>query len=122
MQMKNRLLVFLLLAATAGHVFAQRQISGKVTSSSDDSPLPGVNVIIVGSQQGSVTDVDGNYTVSVGDNASLQFSYIGYADQVIQVGSQSIINVSLVEDMTQLKEVVVTAFGMEREKNHLATP
>lgn len=117
--MKRKLLVLLLFTASLGHVFAQKEISGKVTSSEDGSTLPGVNVIIVGTQQGSVTDLDGNYTVSVGDDASLQFSYIGYSDQTIQVGSQSIINISLVPDLTQLDEIVVTAFGMEREKKSL---
>ena len=119
MQMKRRILVLLLFTASLGHVFAQRQISGKVTSGDDGSSLPGVNVIIVGTQQGSVTDLEGDYTISVSDGASLQFSFIGYAEQVIEVRNQSIINISLIPDLTQLQEIVVTALGIEKEKKSI---
>ena len=75
--MKRKLLVLMLFTASLSQVFSQRQISGKVTSGEDGSSLPGVNVVVVGSQQGSITDVDGNYKVDVTDGASLKFSYIG---------------------------------------------
>ena len=117
--MKRRLLILLLFTTTFGHVFAQRDVSGKVTSGADGSALPGVNVIVVGSQQGSITDVDGNYKISVAEGATLRFSYIGYLDQEIQVDNQSVIDVVLTEDVTQLSEIVVTAFGIEKEKKSL---
>lgn len=117
--MKRKLLAILLFTFTVGITYAQREISGKVTSGEDGSSLPGVNVVVVGSQQGSITDVDGNYQISVAQGATLKFSYIGYLDQEIQVGNQSIIDVVLELDVTQLNEVVVTAFGIEKEKKAL---
>jgi hypothetical protein len=117
--MKRRLLVLLLFTFVLGSTYAQRQVNGKVTSADDGSPLPGVNVVVVGSQQGSITDIDGNYTISVAEGTTLKFSYIGYLDQEIQVGNQSVIDVSMETDVTQLSEVVVTAFGIEKEKKSL---
>lgn len=105
--------------AVIGHVFAQRQISGKVTASEDGSTLPGVNVVVVGSQQGSITDFDGNYKVTVTEGASLKFSYIGYLDYEVLVGNQSVIDVVMQEETTQLSEIVVTAFGIEKDKRSL---
>lgn len=82
--------------------------------------MPGVNVVVVGSQQGSITDVDGNYSLAVPDGSSLKFSYIGYKDTEIAVGNQSVIDVVLDADVTQLSEVVVTALGVERETKALS--
>lgn len=117
--MKRKLLVLFLFTVTAGFTYAQRQVSGKVTSGEDGSSLPGVNVVVAGSQQGSITDVDGNYKIEVSDGTTLKFSYIGYLDQEIQVGNQSVIDVVMSPDVTQLNEVVVTAFGIEKEKKAL---
>lgn len=117
--MKRIILILLIFTTSSGYIFAQKDISGKVTSDEDGSSLPGVNVVVVGSQQGSITDVDGNYKISVEEGASLKFSYIGYIDQVILVGNQSIIDVVMESDVTQLSEVVVTAFGIEKEKKAL---
>jgi TonB-linked SusC/RagA family outer membrane protein len=92
-------------------------VTGTVTSSDDGSILPGVNVIISGSATGTVTDMDGNYTIAVPDSeASLVFSFVGFRTQEIQVGSQSVIDVALITDVTQLTEIVVTSLGIEREK------
>ena len=117
--MKRNLLFLFLLAATLTQAWAQKTVSGKVTSSEDGSSLPGVNVVVAGSQQGSITDIDGNYTLQVPEGASLKFSYIGYTDYEIVVGNQSIIDVALVTDVTQLTEVVVTALGVERDAQAL---
>jgi TonB-linked SusC/RagA family outer membrane protein len=117
--MKRKLLTLLFFTAALGHLYAQRQVSGKVTSSEDGSTLPGVNVVVVGSQQGSITDFDGDYKVSVTEGASLKFSYIGYVDQEVLVGNQTVIDVVLEEETTQLSEIVVTAFGIEKEKKSL---
>ncbi|MBV6641256.1 MAG: SusC/RagA family TonB-linked outer membrane protein [Cyclobacteriaceae bacterium] len=114
--MKKKLLTLLLLTISASVAFSQRVISGKVTSDEDGSSLPGVNVIVVGTQQGSVTDVDGNYTISVEPGATLRFSFIGHEDQEIAVGERSTINVELSTDVTQLGEVVVSAYGIEKDK------
>tara|TARA_Y100001980_G_C14556900_1_gene352900 strand:+ start:86975 stop:90271 length:3297 start_codon:yes stop_codon:yes gene_type:complete len=114
--MKKQLLTLLLLTLSASMIYAQKVVSGKVTSGEDGSSLPGVNVIVVGTQQGSVTDVDGNYTISVAPGATLRFSFIGHEDQEIAVGDRSTINVELTTDVTQLGEVVVSAYGIEKDK------
>ncbi|MDF9796245.1 TonB-linked SusC/RagA family outer membrane protein [Catalinimonas alkaloidigena] len=95
-------------------------VSGKVTSGEDNAPLPGVNVIVKGTTTGSVTDIEGNYSFSVPDQATvIVFSSIGYAMKEVEIGGRSVINVSLMPDVQSLSEVVVTAFGIEREKKAL---
>ncbi len=94
----------------------ERVVSGKVTSKEDNSPLPGVNVIIKGTTNGTVTDVDGNYKLTIPPEGTiLVFSYIGLASQEITVGNQSVINVAMANDVKQLNEIVVTAGGIRRE-------
>ncbi|MCD9017530.1 SusC/RagA family TonB-linked outer membrane protein [Parachryseolinea silvisoli] len=94
-------------------------VAGKVTSNGDGSPLPGVSVSLKGTSTGASTDADGNYTIEARSGATLVFSFIGYATQEVNVGTQTEVNVVLVEDITQLGEVVVTAFGLERDKKAL---
>ncbi len=93
-------------------------VSGKVTDE-EKEPLPGVNVIIQGTDNGTVTDIDGNFKIDAPSDASLLFSFIGYKSQTISVGSQTTINVSMVSDIQSLSEVVVTAFGVKQEKKAL---
>ncbi|MCC5928352.1 MAG: SusC/RagA family TonB-linked outer membrane protein [Cyclobacteriaceae bacterium] len=101
-------------------VMQTRTVSGKVTSMLDDTGMPGVNVIIKGTQTGTITDVSGNYSLDIsGDNVVLVFSYIGFRQEEISVGTRSVINVSLAESIEALQEVVVTALGIEREKRSL---
>ena len=97
----------------------QHAVSGKVTSADDGSSLPGVNVVVKGTQEGTITDMDGNYKIDVPESAVLKFSYIGYLDQEIEVGDKTVVNVSMNVDVKQLQEVVVTAFGVEKEKKSL---
>lgn len=95
-------------------------VSGKVTSGEDDAPLPGVNIIVKGTTRGTVTDIEGNYSFSVPAQASvLVFSSIGYEIEEVEIGGRNEINISLMPDIQSLSEVVVTAFGIEREKKAL---
>ncbi len=95
-------------------------ITGRVISEEDDTPIPGVNILEKGTLNGTVTDADGNYKLDVADeNAILVFSSIGFLNKEITVGSQAVINVSMELNITSLSEVVVTAFGLEREKKAL---
>jgi len=95
-------------------------ITGKVTSSEDGSGVPGVNVIVKGTSQGTVTDVDGSYKVDVSSvDVVLVFSSVGFVTEEIQVGNRTVIDIVLSLDITQLGEVVVTAFGIEKEKKQL---
>lgn len=97
--------------------FAQQSVSGKVTGADDGSGIPGVNVLEKGTSNGSVTDSDGNFKMSVKPNAKLVFSFIGYATQEIEVGSQSSLNVTLQTDVTSLSEVVVIGYGETKIKD-----
>ncbi len=107
---RRYLTVVLMCAALVG--FAQeRSVSGKVTSSDDGSGIPGVNILEKGTTNGTVSDADGNFTISVGASSTLVFSFIGFATQEVTVGSQSSLNVSLKSDVTALSEVVVIGYG-----------
>ncbi|MFC2125424.1 SusC/RagA family TonB-linked outer membrane protein [Bacteroidota bacterium] len=120
--MKRGILVFLMIFTCLPSLWAQdRLVSGKVTADEDGSALPGVNVMIMGTTEGVITDMDGNYKVSVPDGATLGFSYIGFAGQEIAVGNRSVIDVSMLTDATELQEVVVTALGITRDKMALSS-
>jgi TonB-linked SusC/RagA family outer membrane protein len=98
----------------------ERTVKGKVTSAEDGSGLPGVNVVVKGTTNGTVTDAEGNYKINVpSDGGSLVFSFIGLATSEVAIGDRSTIDVSLASDVQQLSEVVVTAAGIEREKKAL---
>lgn len=77
----------------------------------------GVNVKVIGTPIGTITDFDGNYSIQVPDNAKLQFSFIGYITQNVVVGKQSTVNVVLKEDATDLEEVVVIGYGTVKKKD-----
>ena len=116
--MKKHLILFgLLMSLYSFGVFAQVSVRGTVTSS-DGEPIIGANVIELGSNNGTATDLDGNYQLKVGPNAILEFTYTGYVSQKFTVGVQTIINVTL-EEGVSLSEMVVTALGISREKKSL---
>lgn len=98
----------------------QRTVSGKVTSTEDGEPLPGVSIVIEGSSTGTVSDLEGNYSLDVpGPEAVLLYSFIGFATQSQQVGSQQTMNISLSPEAGDLDEFIVTAFGISQEKKSL---
>ncbi|MBD1423255.1 SusC/RagA family TonB-linked outer membrane protein [Sphingobacterium chuzhouense] len=123
--MKQKLLsLFFVLTCLVGVTFAQnRQVSGRVTSAGDGSPLSGVSVAIVGTSNATQTDGSGNYSIQVlGNDASLVFSYVGFNSQRIAVGSRSVVNVQLVSDEETLDEVVVTGYStVSKLKSTIAT-
>lgn len=94
-------------------------VKGKVTSTEDNNPLPGVSVLIKGTTQGTVTDLDGNYTINSTEDGVLVFSFIGFTTEEIPVNGRSTINVSLTGDVKSLEEVVVTALGIKKESKRL---
>lgn len=96
--------------------FAQQTVTGKVTAADDGSGIPGVNVLEKGTSNGTVSDADGNYTINVGANATLVFSFVGYVTQEVAAGSQSTVNVSMQSDVTSLSEVVVVGYGTQDKK------
>src|SRR5690606_23914551 len=120
--MKQKLLSMLFaLLCLVGATYAQeRQVSGKVTSATEGTPLAGVSVSVVGTTHATQTDPSGDYTIDIpGDDVTLVFSYVGFNSQRIEVGTQTVLNVQLAADEEALEEVVVTALGITRDKKSL---
>ncbi|MEO0333602.1 MAG: carboxypeptidase-like regulatory domain-containing protein, partial [Bacteroidota bacterium] len=93
-----------------------RTISGQITSVDSGDPLPGVNVVVKGTTNGTISDIDGNYRLTIGEDAeTLVFSFIGLVTKEVSIGNQSTLNVELTDDTKQLSEVVVTALGFEED-------
>lgn len=93
-----------------------KAISGTVI---DDTGLPviGANIVVKGTQNGTITDMDGNFSLTVPANSTLKVSYIGYVDQYIPVGNQAILSIKLKEDSQALEEVVVVGYGTQKKVN-----
>jgi len=117
----KKILLFTILATFIINVYAQkRTITGLVTASSDGSTLPGVNIIVKGGSIGTVTDIDGKYSVTVGESdETLVFSFIGMKTREEKIGDRHVINVELDQDALGLDEVVVTGTGALTKKKQL---
>lgn len=123
--MKKRLsIIFLIMMSCTSMLFAQsRTVRGVVTSSEDGDPLPGVSVLIKGTSTGTVTGMDGEYSITVpSDDAVLVFTFIGFRKIERTVGTQSNIEIRMDPFVESLSEVVVTAFGVRQEKKGLGYP
>ncbi len=119
---RNLLLGFCMLLSFGWQfAFSQTTVKGKVTSAEDQTGLPGVNVLVKGTTNGTITDYEGAYSVEIpeGTEGILIFTFVGMETQEITVAGRSEINVELAGDATQLSEVVVTALGIEREEASL---
>ncbi|MDR1156495.1 MAG: SusC/RagA family TonB-linked outer membrane protein [Bacteroidales bacterium] len=104
----------ILIARKSNPAFQQIEVTGTVTDGSE--PLPGANVVIKGTNTGVVADFNGRFSISVPDkDAVLQFSFVGYAMQEFTVGSQTVINVTLKEEASELAEVVVVGYGVTKK-------
>jgi TonB-linked SusC/RagA family outer membrane protein len=113
-------LLVLLLFAGLQVAFAQRTITGRVTKTTDNTPLAGVTVLVKGTTTGITTDINGRYSIPVPNNETiLQFSFIGLTQKEVTVGTQTTIDVALEEAVKQMNEVVVTALGIKRESKSL---
>lgn len=125
MRHKRLLLVLLWVTCLAGPLFAQTQVKGIVTSGEDNSPLPGVNVVLKGTTVGASTNAEGAYSISVPTNLSksgtLIFSFIGMQTQEVPIGNQSTISITLKHDATALDEVVVSALGFKENADKLGS-
>ncbi|HEY3429770.1 MAG TPA: SusC/RagA family TonB-linked outer membrane protein, partial [Cyclobacteriaceae bacterium] len=110
--MKRVLHVIFLCLLSLGYAQSQdRTITGRVTAD-DGSPIPGVNILIKGSSQGTVTDGEGKYTLNVpASGGTLVFSFIGLLSQEREIGDLAVLDVQMAQDVTQLGEVVVTGYG-----------
>lgn len=111
--MKRLSLVLAMIMASALSIWAQRTVTGKVVDDSN-SPLIGATVLAKGTSSGTVTDIDGNYSLNVPENANvLVFSYTGFETQEITIGASNVVDVTLKLDVAQLSEVVVTGYGSQ---------
>lgn len=118
--MKHKLLLLVIATfATIGCAVAQdRIITGKVTDMESGESLPGVTVMVQGTSTGAATDIDGNFSLSVKEDAeALVFSFIGYETEEVPIGNRSVINVELPPNIQALSEVVVIGFGTREKKD-----
>jgi len=90
-----------------------RTITGKVTAFDTDEGLPGVNVVEKGTSNGTVTDLDGNYSLAVKEGSTLVFSSVGYTSEEVEVGGRSVIDLTMTQDIQQLQELVVVGYGTQ---------
>lgn len=113
----KKLLSILFLLGACLPVFAQHiQVQGVVVAGSDNEPLPGVNVLVKGATaQGTITDLNGRFSLSVAPDAVLSFSYVGYRSQEVSVKGNLTLRVVLVDDTEALDEIVVVGYGVQKK-------
>src|SRR5690606_1006946 len=115
--MMNRLItVFLLFLFPLGSVFAQSSVEGTVTGD-DGSPLEGVSIVEKGTSNWDITDASGRYSLTVGDNASLIFTLLGYTPQELAVAGNTIVDVRMVGQDLALDEIVVIGYQTLRKSD-----
>lgn len=114
---KKLLISFMFVCILVFQSFAQdRTISGKVTSSEDGSPLPGVSVGVKGSTKGTVTASDGSYKINISGTPTLIFSFVGFQRTTIPVGVKSVVDITLISDASEIDEVVVVGYGTQSRR------
>ncbi len=117
---KVTLLLALIVFCSWQIALAQRTITGTVTDAKDGSTIPGVNIMVKGTTTGTITDLNGAFSLKVtGNDQTLVFSFIGYDGKEVAVGSQNVVNVSITQTAAVIEGVVVTALGISREKKTL---
>ncbi len=118
------LAIALILLLTAGNMAmmaqteqpAPRTITGTIISADDNLPIPGANIVVKGTQKGTITDSEGRYSIEASDEDILQISFVGYLSEEIAVGTSSTIDLSMVLDIARLDEVVVVGYGVQKKK------
>jgi len=111
----NSFLLILLLCPI--FIFGQTSINGIVTDEISSSPIAGVNVLVKGSNTGTATDFDGNYSINLKKGDILSFSYVGYKTQQVTLGDQTSLNIVLTEDTSSLDEIVVIGYGSVKKED-----
>lgn len=115
---KRYMLCFFLLGGILWAHAQQKTITGTVISATDNLPIPGVNVVEKGTSNGVTTDFDGNYSINIsGENAIIVFSYIGFVNQEVSIGSQKKIDITLKENVSELSEIVVVGYGSQKKSD-----
>ncbi|MCG8699812.1 MAG: SusC/RagA family TonB-linked outer membrane protein, partial [Bacteroidales bacterium] len=116
MNLKSKVLAFLFVL-TSVTVFAQTKTITGTVKDDQGAPLPGVTVVLEGTTQGTITDLDGKYSISAQPTDQLKFSFIGFKVQLILVGDQSAIDVTLLPDVESIDEVVVVGYGIQKKES-----
>ncbi|MFW5760467.1 MAG: carboxypeptidase-like regulatory domain-containing protein, partial [Cyclobacteriaceae bacterium] len=98
-------------------IIQTRTVSGKVTSFEDEEGIPGVNVIEKGTNNGTVTDINGDYSLEVSEGATVVFSSVGYTTEEAEIGNRTVVDMTLVQDITQLQELVVVGYGEQQYRD-----
>ncbi|MGY6559597.1 MAG: SusC/RagA family TonB-linked outer membrane protein [Nitritalea sp.] len=111
----KKLLLLSMLCCWSIFAFAQSTRSGRVVDDRGD-PIPGASILKLGTTVGTVSDLDGNFTISAAEGERLQISFIGFTSQVITVGSQTQLRITLADELTSLNEVVVVGYGTSTKK------
>ena len=112
------ILIFLISFLLCFNAYAQNiNIKGKVSSNEDKEPIPGVNIIVANSNNGTLTDFDGNFEINASVGDILQFSYVGFKTLIISVENNTFLNVSMDLDENLLDEIVVIGYGVQKRKN-----
>lgn len=115
-QVKKVLLFVLLLGSI--QAWAQKStVTGRVTSGDDGTGLPGVSILEKGTTNGTVSDADGNYSLSAEQNGILVYSFVGYTSQEVEVAGRTKIDLTLMSDVTALSEIVVVGYGQQEKKD-----
>jgi TonB-linked SusC/RagA family outer membrane protein len=109
------MIIGLLFVTTLQIIAQDRVISGKVVSSDDGSPLPGVSVSVKGTTKGTTTGSDGTYKINVAGQPTLTFSFVGFQKMDVSTGTKSVINVTLKSENADLEEVVVIGYGVQKK-------
>ncbi len=114
--MKNTLIIFFLCLGTLVSTAQEITVSGSVTDANDGSPIPGATILVKGTTNGTITNLDGQYTIKANEGDVLTFSFIGMKSQDITI-SGNVIDVALVEGVTGLDELVVIGYGTQKKKD-----
>ena len=110
------LTVFLMFLASVVTLAQTKAVTGRVTDH-NGQPIPGVNISVGGTTQGTITDSEGNYTLKVSGNAQLTFNFIGFKSQIVSVSNRQLINITLREKIQDLSEVVVVGYGQMKRSD-----
>jgi TonB-dependent starch-binding outer membrane protein SusC len=110
--------VLFLFSGINGVMAQERSITGTVISTEDNEPLPGANVVIKGTSTGTITGLDGKYSINAaGDDAVLVFSSVGFVTEEYTIGNMTVIDVLMVPDITALEEIVVVGYGTQKKED-----
>ena len=116
--LKKLLLFIAIICFSSVTTFSQEaEVSGTVTDATDGSTLPGASVVIKGTTQGTVSNIDGNYNIVVAPNTTLVFSFMGFETQEIVAQPNTIVNVALIPQATNLDELIIVGYGVQKKKD-----